>query len=511
MGIVAKIDMAEIREPFLRALGLACLVGTGLIAMGGFLFFRITDPLINAINASEARFRGTFNQAAVGISHVAPNGSWLEVNQKLCDIVGYTGDELLARTFQDITHPDDLDADLKFVRQVLAGERETYSMEKRYFHRCGDIVWINLTVSLVRDEHRAPDYFISVIEDISDRKQAEDALREREQFISRALNASLTGIYIYNLEKGHNDYINSRYTSLTGYCLDDICIMTPEQFAGLFHPEDRERIFAHREKVVQAEDDDVVEIEYQFRTRDGRWIWCLSWDSVFDRNEEGKVRRIIGTFLDLTERKRAEDALRVNEEQLQLILASTGEGIFGLNMSGCCTFANRACVEMLGFAKVDDLLGKKMHELIHHTRHDGTNYPVEECPTYRSCTQRHVTFADDELLWRADGSAFHAEYQSYPMLRNDSVIGAVVSFADITERKRAEAALKQERDFAESLIETAPVIVLVLDPEGHIIRFNSFMEELSGYSLAEVKGQSWFDTFLVERDVPQVADLFTEA
>ncbi len=155
---------------------------------------------------------------------------------------------------------------------------------------------------------------------------------------------------------------------------------------------------------------------------------------------------------DITERKRAEDALRAHEEQLRLILASTGEGIFGLDMNGRCTFANRACVEMLGFAKEDDLLGKKMHELIHHTRHDGTNYLVKECPTYRSCTLRHVTFAEYELLWRADGSAFHAEYQSYPMVRIDSVIGAVVSFADITQRKQAEAALKQERDFAESLI-----------------------------------------------------------
>jgi PAS domain S-box-containing protein len=96
------------------------------------------------------------------------------------------------------------------------------------------------------------------------------------------------------------------------------------------------------------------------------------------------------------------------------------------------------------------------------------------------------------------------------MVRDDSVIGAVVSFSDITERKRAEAALKQERDFAESLIETAPVIVLVLDPEGNIIRFNSFMESLSGYSLAQVKGRSWFDTFLAEPDVPRVADVFAE-
>jgi PAS domain S-box-containing protein len=134
-----------------------------------------------ALKASEARFRGTFEQAAVGIAHVGLDGRWLRVNQRLCDIVGYGHDELLRLTFQDITHPDDLEADLALYRRLQAGEIPTYAMEKRYFHKGGQVVWINLTVALQRDGAGTPEYAISVVEDISRRKQAEEALREADR------------------------------------------------------------------------------------------------------------------------------------------------------------------------------------------------------------------------------------------------------------------------------------------------------------------------------------------
>ena len=130
------------------------------------------------LRASEQRFRATFEQAAVGIAHVAPDGGWIMVNDRLCEIVGYPREELLEKTFQEITHPDDLDADLVQAGQLLVGDIETYSMEKRFNRKDGSIVWTNLTGSLVRDTRGEPSYFISVLEDISERKRAEKAARE---------------------------------------------------------------------------------------------------------------------------------------------------------------------------------------------------------------------------------------------------------------------------------------------------------------------------------------------
>jgi PAS domain S-box-containing protein len=131
------------------------------------------------LRESEERFRATFEQAAVGIAHTAPDGSWLRVNQRLCDIVGYTREELLQKTFQDITHPDDLDADLEQVRRLLTSEISTYSMEKRYIRKDGSVVWIGLTVSLVREPSGEPGYFIAVVEEITGRKRAEEELETR--------------------------------------------------------------------------------------------------------------------------------------------------------------------------------------------------------------------------------------------------------------------------------------------------------------------------------------------
>ena len=127
--------------------------------------------------ANEARFRATFEQAAVGMAHVALDGRWLHVNERLCQITEYSPGELQTTDFQAITHPDDLMRDLAQVQRLLSGEIETYSIEKRYIRKSGLYVWVNLTVALLRDENGLPLHFISVIEDIDRRKQAEAALQ----------------------------------------------------------------------------------------------------------------------------------------------------------------------------------------------------------------------------------------------------------------------------------------------------------------------------------------------
>lgn len=132
-----------------------------------------------------------FEQAAVGMALVAPDGRWLRINRKLCAIVGYTYDELLGRTFQDITYPDDLDVDLDQMGRVLAREIDHYALEKRYLRKDGSLVWINLTVALVWKPDGTPDYFIAVVEDISARKLSEMELKRRNEELERFDQASI--------------------------------------------------------------------------------------------------------------------------------------------------------------------------------------------------------------------------------------------------------------------------------------------------------------------------------
>jgi PAS domain S-box-containing protein len=131
-----------------------------------------------ALRESEERFRNAFDFAAIGMALVAADGRFLRVNQSLCDMVGYTPTELLAHDFQSITHPDDLDADLGFVRKMLEGSLSYYHMEKRYLHKEGHIIWVLLSVSMLRGVHGEPLYFISQIEDITERKNAEKTLHD---------------------------------------------------------------------------------------------------------------------------------------------------------------------------------------------------------------------------------------------------------------------------------------------------------------------------------------------
>lgn len=179
----------------------------------GIVFNNITrrKQVEQALQESDERFQVTFEQAAVGLAHLGLDGRWLRVNRKLCEIVGYTHEELLQLKFQDITHPDDLEADMRYIRQLLAGEIENFSLEKRYIRKNGSIVWIGLTVSLARqatgggeEEKRRggieeisltpsssslkqgePKYFIAVIEEINKRKEAEIALQQRADELTR--------------------------------------------------------------------------------------------------------------------------------------------------------------------------------------------------------------------------------------------------------------------------------------------------------------------------------------
>ena len=155
------------------------------------------------------------------------------------------------------------------------------------------------------------------------------------------------------------------------------------------------------------------------------------------------IERELSDAEERRERRRAEEKLRESEERSRLLLECAGEAIYGIDLNGDCTFANPQCVRVLGHHDVGALLGKNMHELIHHTKVDGAPYPNEESLIYRAFRKGEEVHCDTEVLWRADGGSFLAEYRSYPIQRDGDIVGAVVTFVDITDRKAAEEQLRQ--------------------------------------------------------------------
>ncbi|HXT72621.1 MAG TPA: response regulator [Candidatus Angelobacter sp.] len=164
---------------------------------------------------------------------------------------------------------------------------------------------------------------------------------------------------------------------------------------------------------------------------------------------KGEQAGFLVLYQDITERKQAEEALRSSEERIHLLLDSTAEAIYGINLLGECTFVNRACLRMLGYHEPAELLGKNMHQVAHHSWTDGSSHSVQDCLIFQCFRKEKGTHDSDDVLWRADGTAIPVEYWSYPVRQKEQVVGAVVTFLDITERKRAEGALRSAKEQAE--------------------------------------------------------------
>lgn len=248
-----------------------------------------------ALAASERQFRAIFAQAAVGIAQVGVDGRWLQVNQRLCEIVGYTQEELLRSSYQDITHPEDLGPDAMFVRQLLTGEIATFAMEKRYIRKNRSLVWINLTVGLVRKGDGIPDYFVSVIEDITRRKQAEQQLREQNEILSNAHE----GVMIVNLANEVTLW-NRGAGEICGWNAAEALGRPSETMLGI---SDAGLVAELRTAVMR---DGFWKGEVRGQARDGRKL-ILDCRLTLIRDETGRPRARLNYFADITEKKLLEE------------------------------------------------------------------------------------------------------------------------------------------------------------------------------------------------------------
>ena len=244
-------------------------------------------------------------------------------------------------------------------------------------------------------------------------------------------------------------YVSPYYEKMLGYSPEER-VGTPDMWSGLIHPDDRDRVIT--EHLGTNLTGRPFRCEYRMLAKDGSVVWVR--DEALMMTDHAGNKRWQGILIDITERKEAEEALRRLSVQKQSILDSAGEGIFGLGPDGRIVFVNPAAAQTTGW-DVDELVGKSSHEMVHHTREDGSPYPKDECPIYASVTEGARYHVVGELFWRRDGSCFPVEYTSTPIFEDGAVAGAVVVFSDITERSRAEDALREayerEREAAERL------------------------------------------------------------
>ena len=258
-----------------------------------------------ALAESNEVFRSAMHYSAIGMALVSPDGRWLEVNRVLCRIVGYTREELLATTFQAITHPDDLEADLDYVRQMLARTIENYQMEKRYVHKDGRIVWVLLNVALVWRNDGSPRHFISQIEDITERKRVEEQLLIQ----TKAMEAAAFAIVITNSD-GTISWVNRAFTKLTGYTREEAVGQNPRVLKSGEHDPS-----FYRDMWGAISSGKVWAGELTNRRKDGT---CYNEEMAITPvlGTDGKIAHYIAIKQDITERKRVAAELENMHKQL---------------------------------------------------------------------------------------------------------------------------------------------------------------------------------------------------
>jgi diguanylate cyclase (GGDEF)-like protein/PAS domain S-box-containing protein len=201
------------------------------------------------------------------------------------------------------------------------------------------------------------------------------------------------------------------------------------------HPDDKDRVDQRVRALIDGRDESWVD-EYRFRRQDGSYAHLLDQGFVM-RGAGGRAVRLVGSVTDHTARRQSElERDKLYKEKMQL-LACTGEGIWGVDSSGRCTFASEAAARMLGYA-VHEMVGKNMHDVTHYQHANGDPYPVHDCPIYQTSHTGRPCQRDDEVFWRKNGSAFPVRYLTYPVVESGSIAGCVVTFTDITQRKAAE-------------------------------------------------------------------------
>ena len=272
---------------------------------------------------------------------------------------------------------------------------------------------------------------IETLRDITERKLAEESLIK----LSLALEQMPVTVMITDQE-GIVEYVNPNFTKVTGYEVDEVIGLNPRLSKSGWHtPEFFKELW---DTILSG---DTWRGELRNKKKNGDFYWESSSISPVI-GPSGKIRHFVAVKEDITERKWAEEALRKSDEQIRLLLESTAEAIYGINLMGRCTFANPSCAKLLGYAHPDELIGNNMHQLVHHSQPDGTPFPVGACSINRVICGEGGVHVDNEFLWRSDGSHFAAEYWAYPQYSDGGLVGAVVTFFDITDMRQAEEKLQ---------------------------------------------------------------------
>ena len=422
-----------------------------------------------ALHESHARLKKVLDVETVGVMFWdLTTGHLIDANNTFLNTMGYSRRDIDARelTWQKLTPPEFHEASLEELRKFAASGR-VGPYEKEYLHKDGTRQWFVFAGSSLGDNT-----CVEFCVDISARKKVEAALRESEERFQAMVNGIPQLAWMAEPD-GHIFWYNRRWYDYTG--------TTPDEMKGwgwqrVHDPEVLPSVLTRWRGSIATGTS--FEMEFPLLGVDGCFRMFLTRVLPL-KDPEGRVVRWFGTNTDISELKRAEETIREREERIRSLLDSTEEAILGEDLDGNCTFCNAAAVRLLGYKDAAELVGKNLHKAIHHTSRAGLAISQEDCPVRRAVQTGHKYHSDEEPYWRKDGSSFPAECWCHPFFDGDKVAGSVITFVDITERRRVERALRTLSACNDSLVRAT-------DEPTLLKRICDLVVNVGGYRLAWV-------------------------
>jgi nitrogen fixation negative regulator NifL len=420
------------------------------------------------LRQSEERFSLTFEHAPIGIVLSAPDGRWLKANRAMCEFVGYTAEELSHVRMQDITHPDDLQASLERMNQLLAGKLRTYQIEKRFFHKHGHAIWVLASVSLVRDTNGQPLLFIVQVQDITDRKRMLEALTLSESKYRLLVDQADAGIVVAD-ETGAIQFANPKACEMCGYAVEEIVrLKTTDTYSPKEVADGISRMKAlspgqtvRFERRLRHKDGSELPVEVDLRKMTNGWFQSLTRD--------------------ISERKRTDERLRLQSAALE----AAANAVVITDRNGSILWTNPAFTQLTGYT-AEEALGRNP-QVLKSGAHDESFY-----------RQLWETLASGQV-WRGemtnrrkDGSVYSEEMTITPVLNERGEVTHFVAIKqDVTGRQQTERALRESEELFRSLSASSPLGVFLTDTRGLFTYINPCCRQILGCSLIESQNNGW--------------------
>ena len=440
--MVAKIDEKEIQAPLKRfiyitgsAIVLLILIVVsvfGLLIWNQQLKFykqQLNNELDrkkaeDALRESENKFRQTFDLSPVGIVMVGLDKRFLHCNGAFSQSLGYLPEELVGKTFTDVTYSEDIPIGIDEMMAMIKGEIAISHVQKRYVRKDGQIVWGEVLISLIRDNKGHPQYFLTIVQDITERKLAEEALLESEDKFKYVFDHSLIGKSI-TLPSGEIN-VNRAFCEMLGYKPEELKKMN---WADISHPADIELTNEALGLILSGEKDSVRFIK-RYIHKNGSVVWADVGTSL-RRDEQGKPLYFMTVVNDITERKKAEEALHLKNLVFDASIAANSIA----DINGIVTETNDAFISMWGFTDKSEVISKPISSFLNNPR---------EALLIETALQSNGQWEGDYIARRKDGSTFIAHGLA-TVVRDDlgKSIGYQSSVLDISERNRAEESLRE--------------------------------------------------------------------